>query len=84
MHAPDRMAVYEAPRTAIPQRAMRVIHLRCSGKTPGGSWQNVQIPKGMPLPDVIKWRGRIFVQRVDDLYGEATMWPIVEELDADP
>jgi len=42
------------------------------------------IPKAMALPDIITYRGRSLVRRSDDTYTEATVWPIVEALDAAP
>ena len=41
------------------------------------------IPKAMALPDIISYRGRMLARRSDDTYTEATVWPIVEALDAD-
>ena len=82
MKPPDRMTLYEAPRPVTREREMRTVSLRCSGKTPGGSCQIVQIPANMPLPDLIRYRGHTYMRRCDDLYSEASMWPVVDELDA--
>ena len=41
----------------------------------------VRLPQVMPLPDVITYQGRIFVPRTDGTYTEATVWPVIEELD---
>ena len=78
---PDRMAAYEAPRIAPPERAMRTVVLNYHGRK-GRHLKTVLIPAAMPLPDVITFRGRIMVHR-DGTYVEATVWPIVEALDAD-
>ena len=42
------------------------------------------VPTGMKMPDLITWHGHTFARRTDERYSEASMWPIVEELDADP
>ena len=75
------MAAYEAPRPVAPGRAMREITICYHG-------QRIQrltalIPKAMTLPDIIKYQGRLLARRSDDTYTEATVWPIVEALDAD-
>jgi hypothetical protein len=77
----DRMSAYEAPRAIEPERQMRDITLRLYGRRVGGSKHVVQIPKSIALPDLIRWRGHTFIRKADDTYAEATMWPIVEDLD---
>lgn len=72
--------LHERPRPASRKRPVRSVTLRQSGV--GGGEFAVQIPADMRSPDVIKCRGRIFAKRSDNLYTEATMWPIVEGLDA--
>ena len=75
----DRMAAYEAP----PVRKMRDITLRFRGhRARSEQTITVQIPTGMLLPDIIRYRGHLMVCRGDDIYAEATVWPIVEALDA--
>ena len=78
----DRMAAYEAPRPEPPIRKMRDILLHFRGhKARSEQHMTVQIPTGMALPDLIKYRGHLMVRRQDDSYAEATVWPIVEGLD---
>jgi len=79
----DRMAAFEAPRVETPLRPMRAIELRFRG---GGhknlsAIETVQIPKAMTLPDVIRYRNRTFVHRSEKRYEEASIWPILDELD---
>jgi len=77
----DRMAGYEAPRPVPPKRPMREITLSYHGKFQRTTVVAL-IPKAMALPDIITYRGRSLVRRGDDTYTEATVWPIVEALDA--
>jgi hypothetical protein len=81
MQPPDRMAAFEAPRLPERGRVMRDVELRFRGRRPEGSRSTVQIPKEISLPDVIRYRGHTFVRRASGNYEEATMWPILDELD---
>ena len=77
---PDRMAVYEAPRPAVPKRPMLDVELVFRGGRSVKS-AHVSVPKMATAPDVIIYRGRIFVHRTDRIYMEAKCWPAVKELD---
>jgi hypothetical protein len=76
----DRMAAFEAPRPAERKRPMRNVTLRFLSRTEGGS-KVVQIPSDMKLPDVIRYHDKFLVRRDDSHYSEASMWPVLEELD---
>ena len=78
----DRMAAYEAPRPTVPERPMREIEISYHGHRKRERLTAL-IPRGMTLPDIIKYHGRLLARRSDDTYTEATVWPIVEALDAD-
>lgn len=80
MHKIDRMAAYEAPRPAVPERPMREIEISYHGHRKRERLTAL-IPKAMALPDIISYRGRMLARRSDDTYTEATVWPIVEALD---
>jgi len=43
----------------------------------------VHIPDDGIAYDLILYQSKVYIRRKPDLYGEATMWPIVSELDAD-
>lgn len=78
---PDRMTAYEAPRARGVSRPMLDIELRYRGWNRDGTRQTVQIPKNMPPPDLISYKGHTFVRRDVSHYVEASMWPILDELD---
>lgn len=78
------MTAYEAPRTDGPGRGMRAVELKFHGAAQGRMYRTiVRIPKDMSAPDLIKYKGHTFVRRDNDHYSEASMWPVVDELDAD-
>jgi hypothetical protein len=78
----DRMTAFEAPRVSPPSRPMREVTLRLRGHNKDGrSREVVHIPKAMPPPDLITYRGRTFVRRNDSLYAEGSVWPIINDLD---
>lgn len=73
---PDRMAAYEAPRAADPVRQTRDVVLRYAGR---GERVTVQIPTGINT-DLISYQGRTFIRRQGH-FAEASIWPILAELD---
>jgi hypothetical protein len=77
------MDAYEAPRPVLPTgRDTREVELSFHGHHSGGSCKAmVTIPKDMKPPDLIRYRGHTFIRRTDERYTEASMWPILEELD---
>lgn len=75
------MAAYETPRPPAKQREMRAIMLKFNGRSPD-RYHAVKIPADMPLPDLITYRGHMFAMRGAGVYAEATIWPIVDDLDA--
>lgn len=78
----DRISAYEAPRPKAPERKQRNITLTFRGQQSEKNRTVIQIPADMPMPDVISYRGHLLVPRQDGTYAEATVWPIVEALDA--
>ncbi len=72
----DRMAAYEAPRPAEPVRRTQGVVLRYAGR---GVRVTVQIPTGINT-DLISYHGRTFIRR-EGHFAEASVWPILEELD---
>ena len=73
------MAAFEAPRKPQPRRRTRTIRLIRSGQIA----TTVHIPDDGIAYDLILYQSKVYIRRKPDLYGEATMWPIVSELDAD-
>jgi hypothetical protein len=72
----DRMAAYEAPRPAEPVRRTQDVVLCYKGR---GIRVTVQIPTGVNT-DLISYHGRTFIRRAG-YFAEASVWPILEELD---
>jgi hypothetical protein len=77
---PDRMAAFEAPRDIEPSRRMRFVKLLRSG----GSPVIVSIPASVLAPDLIRYDDKVYIKRTPDSYSEATMWPVIKALDANP
>lgn len=85
---PDRMAAYEAPRISEPTRPVVSVTLTWRGNRRGGeaadgaaNRSRVQLPQMRPMPEVLTYRGRIFLRRSEDKYTEAITWPVLDELD---
>ena len=77
----DRMAAFEAPRSdPLPERPTEKITLRFLGRYSQSA--QVSIPRDMPKPDLLIYRGKHFVRRPEGGYSEAVTWPILEDLDA--
>jgi hypothetical protein len=76
----DRITAYEAPPETASKRKTRDVELRFRGRVTDHVL-HARVPAGMPLPDVITFKGHVLVHRSDDSYSEASMWPIVEGLD---
>jgi hypothetical protein len=78
----DRISAFEAPAERTPERKMRDVELRFQGGCKSREIKTtVKLPTGMRMPDLITYRGHTFIHRTDESYSEASMWPIVEELD---
>jgi hypothetical protein len=66
---------------AIRERDVRTVELRYRGAKPKGRVV-VMVPVAINT-DIITYRGQVFVRRSGNLYQEASVWPILEGLDAD-
>lgn len=79
----DRMALYEAPRISHAGRPMVEVELKAKGyrRDIKSAKLMVRIPLTNPLPEIISYEGRIFVHRTDGKYIEASIWPVIRELD---
>jgi hypothetical protein len=79
----DRMALHEAPRVSETGRPTIEVTLKSKGIARGtaSNLRTVRVPMSNPMPNVITYKGKIFVRVKRDQYDEATIWPIVKDLD---
>lgn len=77
----DRISAFEAPHETADARKTRDVALVMHGQKSRSTSVTVRVPADMKMPDLITWHGHTFARRTDERYSEASMWPIVEELD---
>jgi hypothetical protein len=79
----DRMALHDAPRVLEEGRPTIEVTLKSKGISRGvaSNLRTVQVPMTNPMPNVITYKGKIFVLVKRGQYDEATVWPIVKDLD---
>lgn len=73
------MSKIDKSRNLEPDRRMVTVTL--GGKSDGGRSAVVLMPAMSTMPDIIRYRDRLFIKRNERTYAVAKVWPLNDSLD---